>query len=92
MPRIASRTRLDIRAVRVERLQDISEADAAAEGLLYNTDHMGHWSGTGERWYSTAREAFRDLWQSINGPDSWGANPWVWVVEFERVQAQKGQA
>ncbi|WP_280189028.1 hypothetical protein [Delftia sp. PS-11] len=92
MPRHASRILLDIKAVRVERLQDISEADAAAEGLLYNTDHMGHWSGTGERWYSTAREAFRDLWQSINGPDSWGANPWVWVVEFERAQTQKGPA
>ena len=93
MPRHASRILLDIKAVRVERLQDISEADAAAEGLLYNTDHMGHWSGTGERWYSTAREAFRDLWQSINGPDSWAANPWVWVVEFERAQAQqKGPA
>lgn len=85
MPRWASRITLTVTAVRVERLQDISEADAIAEGcsefygdiMNINDGHVG--TATRPR-----RFAFRDLWQSINGPDSWDANPWVWVVEFER--------
>lgn len=92
MPRWASRITLDINAVRIERLHDITEADAAAEGVFYSTDHMGHWSGTGDRWWTTAREAFRDLWISINGQPSWDANPWVWALKFDRIQAtEKGK-
>ncbi|WP_454724235.1 hypothetical protein [Delftia acidovorans] len=92
MPRWASRITLDINALRIERLHDISEADAAAEGVFYSTDHMGHWSGTGDRWWTTAREAFRDLWISINGQPSWDANPWVWALKFDRIQAtEKGK-
>lgn len=86
MPRWASRITLEITSVRVERLQEISEVDAAAEGMQFSTDHIGPWSGTGERWWDSARWAFKDLWLSINGPDSWTANTWVWVVEFKRVE------
>lgn len=71
MPRWASRITLEITGVRVERLQDISEPDAKSEGA----DNIN-----GE--YA---EGFAVLWESINGPGSWDANPWVWVVEFRNV-------
>jgi hypothetical protein len=76
MPRTASRINLEITRVRVERLQDISERDAMAEGVK-NSLHL-----PGGRF---ARENFEHLWWSINGEGSWEANPWVWVVEFKRV-------
>ena len=87
MPRVASRITVEITSVRVERLQDITEADAMTEGV--------------ERIYLSPREingmqvhpltssyfaAFMELWRSINGPESWAANPWVWVVEFRRCE------
>lgn len=75
MPRWASRILLEITAVRVERLQDISEDDAIAEGCFALGDCE-----------CTAVRQYRDLWESINGTTSWGANPWVWVVEFRRVE------
>lgn len=79
MPRWASRINLEIVKVRVERLQDISEEDAFAEGcpkeLLLT---MGSFSLKPVEWY-------RGLWEEINGPKSWDANPLVWVVEFKRV-------
>lgn len=82
MPRWASRIDLEITGVRVERLQDISVDDCLAEGI----DR----SQIGEMTYITMpshmRERFKKLWESINGPGSWDANPWVWVVEFKRVQ------
>lgn len=87
MPRAASRITLEITSVRVERLQEISEADAAAEGVIRKSEHQAPWSGDGLRYWLTARDAFADLWQSINGPESWNANPWVWVVEFKKVEA-----
>ena len=88
MPRAASRITLEVAGVRVERLQDISEADAQAEGCTMN--HNGYfWGGphavSGLKQMATASSAYRDLWESINGPGSWGANPWVWVVEFKAV-------
>ncbi|EOY2410305.1 ASCH domain-containing protein [Yersinia enterocolitica] len=78
MPRWASRINLMITGVRVERLQDISEQDAMAEGVSANE-------------HSPARYVFGSLWQSIYGadnPKSWQANPWVWVIEFERMEAK----
>ncbi|MEQ1663215.1 MAG: hypothetical protein ABL877_11025 [Thiobacillus sp.] len=75
MPRWASRILLEIVGVRVERLQDISEADAIAEGV----------GGDVTVTPCFAVERYRALWESINGPGSWDVNPWVWVVEFKRV-------
>lgn len=75
MPRWASRINLDITNVRVERLQDISEEDARAEGvdtLPSAPAALSH------------RTAFAGLWKSINEPGSWDANPWVWCYTFER--------
>lgn len=86
MPRWASRITLEVTGVRVERLQDISEADAMAEGVWRTVS--GHYS-YGDEYnpsYATACDAFRGLWESINGPGSWEANPWVWVVEFKRLE------
>lgn len=86
MPRWACRITLDIKAVRIERLQSISEADAEAEGI----DFLRHIPDADET--LTAKQLYECLWDSINGAGSWAANPWVWVVEFERAQAQqKGQ-
>lgn len=85
MPRWASRILLEIVAVRVERLQDISEADALAEGI-----HAGAGEFAGCYWCSpamsgtTAKECYARLWDGIN-PGSWDANPFVWVLEFKRV-------
>ena len=79
MPRWACRIVLEIVSVRVERLQDISEADALEEGITYNDipnnglDPM------------RARTWFRGLWSEINGPESWDASPWVWCITFRRV-------
>ena len=78
MPRWASRIQLEITGVRVERLQGISEADARAEGIQFECD--------GRVPEYTERSEFRELWSSINGRESWDANPWVWVVEFQRVK------
>lgn len=78
MPRIATRSLLRIVSVRVERLQDISEADAIAEGaepVLVPPD------GGSCPYY----QGFMELWQHINGAESWKANSWVWVITFERV-------
>lgn len=82
MPRWASRITLEVTSVRLERLQDISEADAQAEGWTrrpeVSTDPQVH--------KEAARDWFMDLWESINGHGSWDANPWVWVVEFRTVE------
>jgi hypothetical protein len=126
MPRFLSRLTLRITDVRVERLQDISEADAVAEGLYksfpddadrewfkHHREDEGHvpaaaeWAdleqgvwmvpGVPQGWGLTAAErqrdqwapspqfAYRQLWNHINDPGSWDANPWLWCVAFERV-------
>lgn len=89
MPRAVSRIKLEITGVRIERLQDISEADAIAEGCTQN--HNGYyWGGphavSGLKQMATSMFAYQDLWESINGPGSWDANPWVWVLEFKRLE------
>ena len=89
MRRAASRILLEITGVRVERLQDITDADIEAEGidmdvLLAAQDSYDiiakDGNATGR---PTLRSAWRDLWESTGG--SWAANPWVWVVEFRRI-------
>ena len=83
MPRRASRILLEVVSVRVECLQEISEADAQAEGCsLECMTPTGDDSGSAI--YGPG--GYIALWESINGSDSWTANPWVWVVEFRRVQ------
>lgn len=78
MPRWASRITLEITAVRVERLQDISEGDARAEGYPGTEVDGKHipWSPFG--WYMA-------VWDTINGEGSHNINPWVWVIEFRRI-------
>lgn len=93
LPRWASRLTLEIVAVRVERLQDISEADAAAEGVnwrdcpLYQTPSQMERMHRGQGCSQSIDYigGYRKLWESINGPGSWEENPWVWVVEFKRI-------
>ena len=77
MPRWASRITLEVVCVRVERLNDISVSEAIAEGYDGSVDDP---IDPSVKWYA-------QLWESINGSGSWAANPWVWVVEFKRVQA-----
>ncbi|BEM02898.1 hypothetical protein SM14VA4_04700 [Serratia marcescens] len=88
MPREACRILLEITAVRVERLNDISEEDAKAEGVKPAGDMLPDYPDTfltpkGD--FATAKVAFQRLWQSIYGEEGWAANPWVWVIEFRRV-------
>lgn len=81
MPRWASRILLEITAVRVERLNDISEEDARAEGSTPSQ----HIITPPEALY---RVGFSKLWRSIYGEESWGTNPWVWVIEFKPVEVR----
>ena len=86
MPRWASRITLEVTGVRVERLQDISEADAIAEGITYSEALQGWHTEEGRHFHCAAPpKSYAGLWESINGPGSWDANPWCWVIEFRRV-------
>jgi len=115
MPRWASRLTLEITAIRVERLQEITEADARAEGVpdgqratapddkhancvncgQHRNQHVGQvrgcFGGTGTIFSTnTYRGGFAFLWDQINGKRaSWESNPWVWIVEFKRVEVAK---
>ncbi|CAB4155358.1 hypothetical protein UFOVP670_12 [uncultured Caudovirales phage] len=116
MPRWASRITLRITDVRVERLHDISEADARAEGCQARPFPGPWWQGyrdlgdgqlfhqqavgeTPPDWMiepkkmpptpwldQSARDGFRSIWMGLHGPGAWNANPWVWVIAFERVK------
>ena len=84
MPRAASRITLEVTGVRVERLQDISEADAMSEGAPPSHPSIDRISR--EYGYPDfPRSWYAQLWDHINGPGSWEANPWVFVVSFKRV-------
>ncbi|MCE1082120.1 hypothetical protein LU642_16120 [Pseudomonas asiatica] len=113
MRRRDSRILLEVTDVRVERLQDISDDQAKAEGMVYTDfgmqERLGKVSLDGGKtfypmkpqqapgWHAggathpdqcldRARWAFANLWEKINGEYSWDANPWVWVVEFKRIE------
>jgi hypothetical protein len=93
MRRALSRIMLEIVSVRVERLNDTSEADAREEGATYHepANHLSHggWSHDGHYVHDTAQASYVRLWESINGPGSWAANPWVWVVEFAPMRQEQ---
>lgn len=85
MPRAASRIDLEITGVRVERLQDISAADAQAEGAPPSHPSIDRISR--EFGYADfSRSWYAQLWEQINGAGSWAANPWVWCVSFRRIR------
>jgi hypothetical protein len=77
MPRWAARIFLRVTDVRAQRIQDISEEDAMAEGVREKT--IAQIAGTGD-----PLGVFRSLWHETYGPESWDANPWVWALTFER--------
>ncbi len=89
MPRWASRITLRVTAVKVERLQDISKEDALAEGIYKVGGGILRWekyrAADGLPDAMTAEAAFAALWQSLHGPGSWDANPWVAAYSFERI-------
>ena len=91
MPRWASRLQLEVTAIRMERLHDITEDDAEAEGMLEcdgmfdDADYCRIAKEIGNA-IGDLKPCFVQLWQSIYGPDSWSENPWVWVIEFKVAQ------
>lgn len=92
MPRWASRITLEITDIRVERLKDISEEDAIAEGVFKSKDYFHSTihptKGTYQCW-PNAKTAFEKLWESIKGKGSWAENPFVWVVSFKVINGGK---
>jgi hypothetical protein len=92
-----SRITLEVTDIRVERLQSITAADALAEGIS-KTDYWKpkevdgkpfeeKWWDDFEFWTRYPKIAYKNLWESINGKGSWAADPFVWVVEFKRLEA-----
>jgi hypothetical protein len=92
MPREAARIFLRVKTVRVERLQEITEEDARAEGCCTFHDHIadGKFAGVAE-FDLTARDAFADLWDSINAKRGygWDSNPFVWAISFKVLEGGK---
>lgn len=94
--REGARTSLEVVSVRVERLQDISEEDARAEGVERHPEPFTRgWRNyepspafESVTYHPTARESFASLWRSIYSAESWDANPWVWAVTFRRVEGR----
>lgn len=85
MPKAAARIFLKVKDVKIERLQDITEETAKKEGAgkaYYQEGMETPWHG-GQ--FDNYRDGFHELWNNCyDWPDSWSANPWVWVIEFER--------
>ena len=91
MPRWASRLTLAVTDVRVQRLNEISEADAIEEGIMKFGDGLFGYHEHAEIRFKTAKEAFKELWNNINCPDAWAANPWVKVIKFDVIQGNIGE-
>lgn len=99
MPRSACRIFLKIKSIRVEKLNNISEADAISEGIIELSQSRMQHVVNGRQFFNylkkkelfneglTAKESYKTLWQKINGEKSWKENPFVWVYEFERSNA-----
>ena len=92
MPRAACRLRLEIQSISVERLQDITEEDAIREGIVEYEDGTYHnyFKRKGLRYEDgveclLAKGSFQSIWISINGAESWNANPWIWKIEFKKI-------
>ncbi|EMC8573951.1 hypothetical protein VLQ41_000778 [Salmonella enterica] len=85
MPRWASRITLEITDVRVERLNNISYDDAISEGIKQEWTCIDPGLGSYAH-KNDVQDDYETLWKSIYGTDSWQANPWVWVIEFKRVE------
>lgn len=81
MPRSASRITLTVTEVRVERLQEISNEDAIAEGIKPHGHAFTGYGNQSDVWMAPY-DSFRSLWNSLHGPDAWDANPWVVAVSF----------
>ena len=94
MPKDAARIWLKITAIRVERLNQILDEDAIKEGIEeVESKLIPHYRNYGKQliaedynFFCSAVNSFRSLWESINGDGSWKQNPWVWVIEFERIE------
>jgi hypothetical protein len=101
MPTDAARIFLRITAVKTERLQDISEQDAIKEGIERVGSYHNTEGGAGMNLYENYLakgnnqllpfDSFKTLWQSINGPESWNQNPWVWAYTFERCERPQSE-
>jgi len=85
MPRAYSRLTLEVVSVRVERLQQISAKDAKAEGCEYRIQ-CGNGMTTQEHDGTGWIDGYRQLWETLHGPGSWELSPWVWVIEFRRIE------
>lgn len=96
MPKKACRLFLKVKNVKIERLQQISEIDAISEGCA-KYGPFGEYKGSLHpnggmmryRAYSKASRAFQCIWETVNGSVSWNKNPFVWVIEFERIDKPK---
>jgi hypothetical protein len=96
MPRVLSRLTLRVTDVRVQRVQEISEEDAVAEGVGRDEKTGGYWGPEGQgavpgttSLYTHARHAFHRLWDSINAKRpgrTWEDNPWVAAIGFEVIR------
>lgn len=84
MPKKACRLFLKITNIWAERLRDISEEDAIAEGIEKIGDQWKNYIPSLGDDFQFAIPSFLSLWESVHGPDSWEANPWLWVIEFEK--------
>lgn len=98
--RVDARITLEITNVRVQRLHDISEEDARAEGcpsMIETLAGLSHLRGADAvaavpTHITTARDEYALLWERINGDGSWATNPWVWALTFKRVDAARAAA
>ena len=91
IPRRASRITLKVVSVHAERLQDITDEGAIAEGIDPEEVHVWNMFNDPDEPVWTNRSAYADLWERINGEGSWALNPWVWVIRFERIDQQNHQ-